>query len=313
MHCSVCSLRTCSIHVVGCLYCAPSQEEWNNPDDRCRWWCVGVYQVWPHHSPLPCLLFSAHARPWYQPTYSQDARWVGSPAFPETLQVHIAQDSGPAAIQYRGACSMNCYCSFYYNHCSHILLIVCVACSSAFHTDRRLSRVVIRISSMVAAHNALWIGTENGIVVSFPFSSPTIVAEEAGWEVRICVLGKAPFLSPAKEAVAYLYDYSISDEPVSVHYEVCVTHCFAILCIRMSVSHCPAFLLCSSSGDEGGCSEQAKTRAPRCQDWPSCRCCQGNRREHTRNWWNPDDLHERRKGGLPFATSIPHALPNESL
>ena len=37
---------------------------------------------------------------------------------------------------------------------------------------------------MVAAHNSLWIGTENGIIVSFPFSSPTVVAEEAGWEVR---------------------------------------------------------------------------------------------------------------------------------
>lgn len=69
-------------------------------------------------------------------------------------------------------------------HYSHAFNQWSVILSSAFHTDRRLSRVVIRISSMVAAHNSLWIGTENGIVMSFPFSSPTIVAEEAGWEVR---------------------------------------------------------------------------------------------------------------------------------
>ena len=53
----------------------------------------------------------------------------------------------------------------------------------SFHSERRLSRVSIRITTLIAVHNALWIGTENGIIVSFPFSSPTIVAEEAGWEV----------------------------------------------------------------------------------------------------------------------------------
>ena len=58
----------------------------------------------------------------------------------------------------------------------------------AFHSERRLSRVSIRITTLIAVHNALWIGTENGIIVSFPFSSPTIVAEEAGWEVSILFL-----------------------------------------------------------------------------------------------------------------------------
>ena len=41
----------------------------------------------------------------------------------------------------------------------------------------------IQISSVVAAHNSLWVGTENGLLLTFPFNAPTVVAEEAGWEV----------------------------------------------------------------------------------------------------------------------------------
>ena len=41
----------------------------------------------------------------------------------------------------------------------------------------------VPVSCVVAAQNSLWIGTENGIILNFPFSRPTIVAEESGWEV----------------------------------------------------------------------------------------------------------------------------------
>ena len=40
----------------------------------------------------------------------------------------------------------------------------------------------IQVSTLIPAHNALWVGTENGVLLSFPFTVPTMVAEEAGWE-----------------------------------------------------------------------------------------------------------------------------------
>ena len=43
--------------------------------------------------------------------------------------------------------------------------------------------MAIQISSLVAAHNSLWLGTENGILLTFPFNAPSVVAEETGWEV----------------------------------------------------------------------------------------------------------------------------------
>jgi len=49
-----------------------------------------------------------------------------------------------------------------------------------FHSDRRYARLNVKISSMVAAHNALWIATDTGVIVQFPFSTPTMVAEEQG-------------------------------------------------------------------------------------------------------------------------------------
>ena len=48
--------------------------------------------------------------------------------------------------------------------------------------DKR-SQMPIQVSSVTAAHNSLWIGTENGILITFPFNAPSIVAEETGWEV----------------------------------------------------------------------------------------------------------------------------------
>ena len=49
-----------------------------------------------------------------------------------------------------------------------------------FHSDRRYTRLNVKISSMVAAHNALWIATDTGVIVQFPFSTPAVVAEEQG-------------------------------------------------------------------------------------------------------------------------------------
>ena len=50
---------------------------------------------------------------------------------------------------------------------------------SAFGNERRMP---IQVSTLIPAHNALWVGTENGVLLSFPFTVPTMVAEEAGWE-----------------------------------------------------------------------------------------------------------------------------------
>lgn len=52
-----------------------------------------------------------------------------------------------------------------------------------FHSDKRYTRLNVKISSMAAAHNALWIATDTGVIVQFPFSTPAVVAEEQGWEV----------------------------------------------------------------------------------------------------------------------------------
>ena len=49
-----------------------------------------------------------------------------------------------------------------------------------FHSDRKYTRLNVKISSMVAAHNALWIATDTGVIVQFPFSTPAVVAEEQG-------------------------------------------------------------------------------------------------------------------------------------
>ena len=47
----------------------------------------------------------------------------------------------------------------------------------------------IQISTIVPAHNALWVGTENGVLLAFPFTAPAIVAEETGWElIKVHVL-----------------------------------------------------------------------------------------------------------------------------
>ena len=41
----------------------------------------------------------------------------------------------------------------------------------------------IQVATMCAAHDALWVGTENGVTLAFPFSAPAAIAEESGWEL----------------------------------------------------------------------------------------------------------------------------------
>ena len=52
-----------------------------------------------------------------------------------------------------------------------------------FHSDRRYTRLNVKIASMVAAHNALWIATDTGVIIQFPFSTPAVVAEEQGMAI----------------------------------------------------------------------------------------------------------------------------------
>ena len=54
---------------------------------------------------------------------------------------------------------------------------------SVFGNEKRSSHMPIQISTVAVAHNALWIGTENGVLLTFPFNAPTLVAKESGWEV----------------------------------------------------------------------------------------------------------------------------------
>ena len=57
--------------------------------------------------------------------------------------------------------------------------------------------MAIQISCLVAAHDCLWVGTENGILLTFPFNAPSVVAEETGWEVikvRISVFVLSSFI-----------------------------------------------------------------------------------------------------------------------
>ena len=57
--------------------------------------------------------------------------------------------------------------------------MVCLIIHVAFGSERRMP---ILVSTLIPAHNALWVGTENGVLLSFPFTVPTMLAEEAGWE-----------------------------------------------------------------------------------------------------------------------------------
>ena len=77
---------------------------------------------------------------------------------------------------------------FYAMHVQHRWLalhagFVCSPLCAVFGGEKRSHAMAIQISSLAAAHNSLWVGTENGILLTFPFNAPSIVAEETGWEV----------------------------------------------------------------------------------------------------------------------------------
>ena len=52
-----------------------------------------------------------------------------------------------------------------------------------FGSEKRSSQMPVPVSCVTAAQNSLWVGTENGVILSYPFSLPNMVAEETGWEV----------------------------------------------------------------------------------------------------------------------------------
>ncbi len=52
-----------------------------------------------------------------------------------------------------------------------------------FGSEKRSPQMPIQISTLIAAHSSLWVGTENGVLVSYPFTAPAVVAEESGWEL----------------------------------------------------------------------------------------------------------------------------------
>lgn len=53
----------------------------------------------------------------------------------------------------------------------------------SFGSEKRSAQMSIQVSTLLATYSCLWVGTENGIIVTFPFTAPIVIAEESGWEV----------------------------------------------------------------------------------------------------------------------------------
>ena len=162
-------------------------------------WCVDLVEVWLHSPPVPCYQLHTHARPWHCSVYSQSPWWgiIVIACF-----VALVVLRGPSLLPYichpltqaiihtlslscRGY-SINAHMLI--NHASMWSFISpSPRIHSVFGSEKRSSHMPIQISTVVVAHNALWIGTENGVLLTFPFNSPTLVAEESGWEViKVC-------------------------------------------------------------------------------------------------------------------------------
>ena len=78
-------------------------------------------------------------------------------------------------------------CTYYIQDCIVVTLERALAHAHTHtHTHTHVAfgnerRTLIQVSTLIPAHNALWVSyTENGVLVSFPFTVPTMVAEEAG-------------------------------------------------------------------------------------------------------------------------------------
>ena len=85
--------------------------------------------------------------------------------------------AGNQMLRFSFVCGPCCYVSVSSFH---------LGCS-VFGSDKRSAHMPIQISTVVVAHNALWVGTENGVLLTFPFNAPTLVTEETGWEViKVC-------------------------------------------------------------------------------------------------------------------------------
>lgn len=66
---------------------------------------------------------------------------------------------------------------------AYIWVLITLCPLLVFGSEKRSNRMPVFVSSMIAAHSSLWVGTENGVIVSFPFNRPALVGEETGWEV----------------------------------------------------------------------------------------------------------------------------------
>ena len=54
---------------------------------------------------------------------------------------------------------------------------------AVFGNEKKSLQMPVQISTLAAAHNSLWVGTENGVLLTYPFTTPSMVAEESGWEL----------------------------------------------------------------------------------------------------------------------------------
>ena len=41
----------------------------------------------------------------------------------------------------------------------------------------------IYVSTLLATYNSLWVGTENGVIMTLSFGKSVVVADDSGWEV----------------------------------------------------------------------------------------------------------------------------------
>ncbi|KAL5457754.1 hypothetical protein EMCRGX_G035046 [Ephydatia muelleri] len=70
-----------------------------------------------------------------------------------------------------------------FNHMQDIDIASPIRRVLSFGSEKRSSQMPIYVSTLLATYNSLWVGTENGVVVTFSFGSPVVVSEESDWEV----------------------------------------------------------------------------------------------------------------------------------
>ena len=85
-----------------------------------------------------------------------------------------------------------------------------------FGSEKRSNQMPVPVSCIVAAHSSLWVGTENGVILSYPFSLPSMVSEETGWEVIKVVTTKIHVHVLYIEIYYYLIGHRSIQKPVII-------------------------------------------------------------------------------------------------